>query len=885
MERLWSIKSVTHRRLMLFVAIAVVTIPLADLCNRVFVSREGPTVGEALLAIVVSVLGVALVVLGLLVRRTIGQLDSETRQLQTLFQSLAEGVVIHAADGRIVECNSQAQSILGLTRQQLLGKHSVDPEWRAIHEDGRPWPGEEHPAMVTLRTGESIRQAIMGVRLPGNELRWVSINTQAVLDAKGNPAMVVASFADVTRTREQMDRLDLTISGAGLGTWDWNVVTGQVVFNDIWAQMLGYDLSEVEPHVRSWERFVDRGAARSVMEKLNAHLNGHTPIYRSEHRLRRKDGSWMWVLDTGRVVERDSDGRPLRALGVHVDITATKVMEQRLRESDSRFLAIFDQTFHMLWVLTPDGMVIDANQTAMRFTGMQQNGMVNQAFAHSPWLSHNQPQAMQMAIARAAAGNFVRFELDVYASATAASNRLPDCHLDFSIKPVFDQNGLVSSLVAEALDITEAVRNRETLRLAQDRLYQATRNANLGVWDWNPQSDQAWFSEQWFGMLGYAPDEFPHTGSTWVSLLHPDDKDSALATVMRHLNGDLASIDSEFRLEFRMRAKSGTWNWILSVGRVTERDEHGLPTRVSGVHIDETERKQMQAQRSQAQRLQSIGQLAAGVAHEINTPMQFVSDNLEFLVEGLEAAERVIHTVQNEFAASQNADHDAQRLASWLQRSIRETGYERFRKLSEGAVRDCRDGCQRVVSIVHAMRQLSHPGTNGFHLANVNDVISGAATVTRNRWKFVADVHLDLDETLPNIPCRAAELSQVVVNMLVNAADAMPEPTAGTGELHGKIVIRSRLENEHVCLTVEDNGSGIPAHLLDKIFDPFFTTKPVGQGTGQGLAIAHDIIVNRHRGTLRVESDPGHGTTFIIQLPLEQPQYEQSAELVDSLDS
>ncbi len=822
---------------------------------------------ETIMTTVTVVLGLVLIALSYAVRYSLHQLNSDKRQLHTLVESLAEGVVILDARGRVQQCNVQARRILGTTQAEILGQSLLQGQnWQTVRENGSPWLAEDHPFTVTLRVGEPVRDAVMGVRNSGGDLKWLKINSQAVQDNRLKTRMVVVSFTDITSTRQQMDRLDLTIMGAGLGTWDWNIATGSVVFNDIWAHMLGYELHEVAPNVSSWERIVDPAAAGDVMSLLNDHLAGRTSIYRSEHRLRRKDGTWIWVLDTGRVVERDPDGRPLRALGVHIDITATKEMERRLRESDQQFLAIFDQTAHLLWVLSPEGLVKNANQAALQFAKVKLAKLIGYRFWESPWLSAatGWQATMNNAIQQAAAGTFVRFDLAVDEALGENTNGALR-YFDFTIKPVFDQDGCVTSLVAEALDITEAIRTREVLRVARERLVYATRSADLGVWDWNPQTDEAWYNEQWFSMLGYAENEFPYVGQTWVSLIHPADVEGTLKALSDYLAVESTRQQPEFRLEFRMRRRDGNYSWILSVGRVTERDQDNRPTRLSGVHFDETERRRMQSQRAQAQRLESIGQLAAGVAHEINTPMQFVSDNLEYLVEGLESADKTIEKLQTLIAAS--IDGDQQVPPDVLGKTLRETGYERFRQLSDGAVRDCRDGCQRVVSIVHAMRQLSHPGTESLHNADINEVINGAVTVTRNRWKFVADMRLELAPDLPTVPCRAAEMSQVLVNMIVNAADAMREPEVGA-VLQGLITISTYASEEFATIVVQDNGSGIPTSILDRIFDPFFTTKPVGQGTGQGLAIAHDIVVNRHHGNLRVESELGKGTAFIIELPL-----------------
>jgi PAS domain S-box-containing protein len=252
------------------------------------------------------------------------------QELQTIFAAVAEGIVVQDVSGAITACNAAAEEILGLTKDQLTGRSSMDPRWQAIREDGSPLPGDEHPAMVTLRTGRASRGTVFGVSTPDQDRRWIRVSTEPLRDATGNVTGVVSSFADITAQRDSEIRMQLVVDGAGLGSWDWHVPSGRVVFNEHWSRMLGYEPGEIEPHVRSWERLVhpdDRGRALQV---LTDHLEGRTAEYRCEHRLLRKDGTWCWVLDRGAVSERDVDGRPLRATGVHVDITAQKEIEERL---------------------------------------------------------------------------------------------------------------------------------------------------------------------------------------------------------------------------------------------------------------------------------------------------------------------------------------------------------------------------------------------------------------------------------------------------------------------------------------------------------------------------------------------------------------------------
>jgi len=256
--------------------------------------------------------------------------------MQTVFEATADAIVELDRTGNIINCNPAAEAIFGLTRDQIMGRTPHDPRWKAVREDGTDFPGDEHPAMVTLRTGRPIRSFVHGVCHANGDRRWISVSTSAMRDAGGNITGVVASVADVTEQREESRRNEMIIRGANLGTWDWNIETGAVRFNDRWAEMLGYDPSEIDPHVRTWERLVHPDDMPAVMAALNDHLEQRTPSYACEHRLRRKDGSWAWVLDSGQVSERGPDGRAIRASGIHLDITEAKNLERSLREAESR---------------------------------------------------------------------------------------------------------------------------------------------------------------------------------------------------------------------------------------------------------------------------------------------------------------------------------------------------------------------------------------------------------------------------------------------------------------------------------------------------------------------------------------------------------------------
>ena len=285
---------------------------------------------------------------------------------------------------------------------------------------------------------------------------------------------------------------------------------------------------------------------------------------------------------------------------------------------------------------------------------------------------------------------------------------------------------------------------------------------------------------------------------------------------------------------------------------------------------DITEFKIMQGQLAQAQKLEAIGQLAAGIAHEINTPAQYVSDNLHFLQDSFEPIKNIIEFMVNNFEAYK--DRLPQDLVDKMYQVLEENDLEFFLEEIPKALEQSLEGIGRIAKIVLSMKQFAHPGTEDKVYVDLNKAIENACEVTRNAWKYVADMKLDLDPDLPQLFCFPAEINQVLLNLIVNAADAIKEKFRDSEgkEKRGLIKITTRALKEYVQIQVSDTGTGIPDEIKDRIFEPFFTTKEVGKGTGQGLAIVHSIVVDKHHGSITVRSKPGQGATFIIELPVDR---------------
>ena len=289
--------------------------------------------------------------------------------------------------------------------------------------------------------------------------------------------------------------------------------------------------------------------------------------------------------------------------------------------------------------------------------------------------------------------------------------------------------------------------------------------------------------------------------------------------------------------------------------KVPLRDENGMMIGIIGVGFDITERKLAEQRMAQGEHLESIGRLAAGVAHEINTPIQYLNDSVYFIREAM----------QDLLA------HNAKLAALLPVQPEEDEDIEDLKRELPPALDRVVDGLGRIAEIVRSMKEFSHVDQREMSRVDLNRAINSTLIIARSEYKYVADVETDLKD-LPLVTCHGGQINQVVLNLVVNAAHAIADQVKGTSN-KGLITVKTCVENGFAVVSIGDTGGGIPEAIRKRIFEPFFTTKEVGKGTGQGLSIAHNVITS-HGGTLEFVTEIGKGTTFYVRLPLAADESE-----------
>jgi len=632
------------------------------------------------------------------------------------------------------------------------------------------------------------------------------------------------------RLAASRERLQLAVSGAELGTWDWDLPSGRVEFNDRWSEMLGLDPARTEPSLDTWKELVHPDDLPAAMEALQNHLEGETGVYSAEYRMRHADDGWVWILARGKVIERDESGEPLRACGTHQDITRIKSARESMRFTSMVISQIQDR------VLLTDlqGRITFVNEAECEMLGRSHDELVGRhisTLGDDPDTGPTQQEILQAALEK---GQW-RGEVTNYrADGTPVI-------LDSRISLVRDGEGEPVALCGISTDITARRRAREELRRSERQKNLILNATTELVVYYNTRLQVQWANSTAGKSVGLRPEEL--VGRHCYEIWHGSRRPCEGCPVIAARDTGTPQASEQQTPDGRIWSVRG-YPVIGDSGEVVGLVEFGMD--ITERRRTQSEKAQLERQFQQAQRMESVGRLAGGIAHDLNNLLSPILGYGEMLAE-----------------ESPEDGETADRLEQIL-----------------GAGRRARDLVQQLLAF-------SRRQTLEFRPLDLSALVEDFLQLIRRAVREDVTIDTDLHPDLPAVSGDRGQLEQVLMNLAVNAQDAMPEGGTLTvrteqfdlGESyaseHGDIEPGS-----YVILSMEDTGAGMTAETREHVFEPFFTTKKEGLGTGLGLSTAYGII-KQHEGYVWIYSEPGIGTTFKLYFPAckdeveEKPRWEQ----------
>lgn len=783
----------------------------------------------------------------------------EKDRLALVFSTLTQGLLLISKDGQVLQCNPAAEHILGLDAGELLTVRVGDSRWQSIRVDGTPFPPDESPVSITMKTGEPQYNVIYGIRLRDGTRRWVSVNTAATHDAQQRIASVVVSFTDVTAAYEQNHRMDLVVSSANLGTWDVHVPTGRAAYNERFARMLGYAPEDLSPDLTIFQSSLHPDERDAVLEALDEHLTGGSEEYRMEHRLLRRDGSWAWVIGAGRVTERGISGEPIRMVGANVDVSERKALEEQAVEAQKRYDAAIEGTSDGLWTWEVGAPTIWFSPRCWQLLGFPVDhvgsDMPLYEFQNALHTEHRDAVLEQLnevirsdtvcdteILLRIRSGEYKHFRLRCKAQRTTSKRTTLIA-------------GSIQDINAEKL--ADAILQRTTAQLED-----AQSVARLGSWAYDFASGEIEWSKQTYVLFGRPRTEGPPSIAQVMSYYAESDRDRLQTAVAR-----AAEAGEPYSLILRTSHPAGGVRYVRGEGRA-KRDQHGAVSGVFGTVADVTdavEREEalrnaraeiegvnsrllqtnrgLEAETARAAAMASQAHLAnvakseflANMSHEIRTPLTAILGYAD-----------ILHTALQDDVAH------GDRL---------------------GAVETIKRAGEHLLGVINDILDLSKIEAGKCDVEHVETAVPSLLLEVDSLMRTRAAAKgVTLTTTLSSaIPDRVygdpTRLRQILVNLVGNAAKFTH---------HGTIEIRAGTtaidDEQKLCIQVEDTGVGIGPDEATALFEPFSqadasVTRRYG-GTGLGLTICRRLAALMG-GEVRLErSAPGVGSVFTLELPL-----------------
>ena len=628
--------------------------------------------------------------------------------------------------------------------------------------------------------------------------------------------------------------------------------------NPAFAKLTGYSLEETmgkNPRLLK----SDQHTAQFYVEMWKTILSGGE--WSGELVNRRKDGTLyheeMYITSV-----RREDGKIQNFIAVKHDISNRHRLQQALEHEKKLLYSLMDNLPDFIYFKDEACRFTRINLAMTRHLGLQQPdeaiGKTEDDFIPSFEARQKRVDEQRMMLAGQPIIGLVE------ESGTPTGRRW----VSTTKVPLRGENGSITGMVGVSRDLTH-YKQVEVERLEMQGRYRMLFESSVeailitdekAILDCNPAALKVFHYPDKSEMVFRPPTEF-------LPSRQPDGTDSATAFRQRMAEAfERGSTQFEFYFQRQTGELFPTALSLTAFRQGAKKLLQAALHDLTQLKRAEKERQLMEVQLRQAQKLESIGQLAAGIAHEINTPTQYIGDNTRFLREAFDAIIEMMRDYHQLLGAAKAAACLPEPIAR-IEAALVRRDMEFLCAQVPTAIQETLEGVDRVSKIVRAMKEFSHPG--GTKVAsNLNKALESTITVARNEWRYVADLELKLDPDLPLVSCFLGEFNQAVLNLIVNAAHAINDVIKLKPGTKGLITVQTRHDGDQVEVRVSDTGTGIPEAVRPKIFDPFFTTKDVGKGTGQGLAIVYGAIVSRLGGSVNFETEMGRGTTFILRLPV-----------------
>ena len=666
--------------------------------------------------------------------------------------------------------------------------------------------------------------------------RWILARAEALRDEKGAAYRMAGSYSDITERKRAEEALYLTQTAMDRAPASviWLDQSGHVVYvNEAASLALGYSIPELLT-MKVWD--FDPNLSEELWQTVWAELQA-CDSWDFEVRHRNKAGKIFPVEVSAKYIE--FGGKKI-ASSFTRDITERRRIEDELRISQERFRIAAENASDVVFEM-------DLDSGRIQYFGDQ----LKQRYPNAPfpatleeWLPVLHPDDLSKITAAVqvhqATGQPLHEEYRMLQTDGSV--------LHAEIRAAIVRDSVTGRLraIGAVRDITQQKASERTnaelaaiVRCSDAAIIQRDRSGRILTWNSGAER-----------LYGYSATEMIGRDN---SILLPPEGSKKWADIERALEQG-----SEINYFETTRITKAGERLDVLVTASPVRDGAGNIVGSADIGWNITERKRLERQLAQAQKLESIGQLAAGIAHEINTPIQYIGDNVKFLGEAFEE----LFEAADRWRQGASADGGAPR------ESAAEDGLEFLRREAPMAIAELEQGVAQVSRIVGAMKEFSHPGQVEKRAIDLNRALDSVIVVSKNEWKYVAEMKRDFDPELPLVPCVAGEINQVFLNLVINAAHAIGDAVPDKDH-RGVITISTRRNGDWAEVRVRDTGTGIPEAIRARVFDPFFTTKEVGKGTGQGLSIAHAVVVQKHRGAIEFESSVGVGTTFLVRLPLD----------------